>query len=600
MHYIRTLHKSGDKVIDLFHGFGGFSIAAEMNGLSVVWALNHDEHKVRVHSENFPNTIHVQEDVKHTNPRQHPRTNIFLGSPCCTDFSQAKTHKTKLLHEQQMRMFAEDEKQREKAIAERQKRATMWSVIDFAAVHKYDAMVIENVVEVHRWGDYNKWVTDLKNLGYNLKMLYFNSMFFHELNDCVGDPAPQSRDRWFCVATRTGIPLPELDFRPLAPCPNCGDVRARQIWKNPNRQYGKYGIEHGSYYYGCPTCVEPYKNGVRPLPLHPYYYCGLNAIDFTIPIQRIGDFKKPISQNTRARVQVGLDRFAGDPFMMNGNMWKYRSALLGPAFTQTTQRHQWVVIPPFFINNSHSEAKLHVSLAPAPAQTGSRTMTVVVPHSFISALDPSDIGQSRTKSVFEPIPTQTGWKNQQAIAAVPVLIDLAHSKIRHENRVRPGSDTWPTQTTEDTLGVFWPTWLVELYGNGNVRSSFDPTNAATAGGGKTGVLIPPFVATYNGGHPVYAGMNDALPTATANERHGLTIPQNLTVDDCYYRTLRSKYEVAGEYGAVTLQSEIGRVMGFPNRFIFFGTVDDVTEGFGGAVTPAKVGWIIKQVKKVLN
>lgn len=629
MNYIRVLTKSGDDTIDLFHGFGGWSIAAQVAGLFVKWALNHDEHKVKVHSENFPKTIHHQADVHHTDPKQHPRTRVFLGSPCCDDFSQAKTHKTKLEHEAQMRLFSEDEKEREKAIAERQKRATMWNVWDFARTHQYQIGAIENVVDVHRWGGFSEWVREMKNLDYEYKMLYFNSMFFHELNGVTGLPAaPQSRDRWYCVFWKKGTPAPDLDFSPLAPCPNCGNVRAVQVWKNPKRQYGKYGIKGGSYYYGCPNCLEKYStkgwkpvsknqyqlpgldpdtgnytvaDGVRPLPVHPYYYAGINAIDFSIPIQRIGDFEKPISPNTRARVAVGLERFGSDPFLMNGNWWKYKSALLSPSFTQTTNRHLWVVIPPFILKESHGSDDVRSSLDELYTQTGSRSLAFVLPNSLISVLDPGDEPENRARSILDVFPTQTGWKNHQAVSALPVLIDLAHSSKHNEDerRVWSGADTWPTQTTADTLGVFWPAWIVELYGNGTIRSTFDPANTATAGGGKHGLAIPPFVATYNG-NPVYARMEDELPTATTNERHGLAIPENLSVDDCYYRTLRSIYKTKGSNGISILKSEIGRVMGFPDWFRFFGTTDEVTEGFGGAVTPGKGSWIVDRIRRVLD
>jgi DNA (cytosine-5)-methyltransferase 1 len=600
--YIPVLTGSGDDTIDLFHGFGGWSIAAKKVGLWIKWALNHDEHKVRVHAENFPETTHHQADVRHTDPKQHPRTRIFLGSPACDDFTQAKTHKTKLLHEQQMRLFYEDEREREKAIAERQKRATMWNVIDFIAAHRYQIGAIENVVDVHRWGMFDEWVNDLRNLGYNYKMLYLNSMFFHDLNGVEGiPPAPQSRDRWYCVFWRKGTPAPDLEFRPLAPCPNCGrDVRAVQIWKNPERQYGKYGIKTGSYYYGCPTCTEKYNGRLRPLPLHPYYYCGLNALDLSIPIQRVADFKKPISANSRARIAAGLQMFGGDPYLMNGNMWKYRSALLSPTFTQTTGHHQFIVIPPMILNHTRCHPATS-SLDEMPTQTGTRTLAAVMPTAFISALDPGDNHETRVRCMLDALPTQTCWKNQTALAALPVLIELGHSNSERSGKVQSAVDVWPTQTIKNTLGVFWPTWFVELYGGGTVRSTFDEAQTVTAGGGKHGLVIPPFVTTYNG-NSVYAGMNDPLPTATRNERYGLVFPtpQSVEVDDCYYRTLRSIYEVQVEHGAKSNRSEIGRVMGFPDEFQFFGTVDQVTEGFGGAITPGKGSWIVKRIAKVLD
>ncbi len=50
-------------VIDLFAGAGGLSLGAARAGFTVGAAVELDPHAIETHSSNFPNTIHIQEDI---------------------------------------------------------------------------------------------------------------------------------------------------------------------------------------------------------------------------------------------------------------------------------------------------------------------------------------------------------------------------------------------------------------------------------------------------------------------------------------------------------------------------------------------------------
>jgi hypothetical protein len=88
----------------------------------------------------------------------------------------------------------------------------------------------------------------------------------------------------------------------------CGNVEAVQTWRS-GRAVGKYGLRN-QYWYTCPSC--------RAL-VTPYYYCALNAIDFSIPATRIGDRDEPLKPKTLARVRYGLERYGHRPLQVTTN-----------------------------------------------------------------------------------------------------------------------------------------------------------------------------------------------------------------------------------------------------------------------------------------
>jgi hypothetical protein len=129
-------------------------------------------------------------------------------------------------------------------------------------------------------------VAAMERLGYVGQLVSLNSMF--------ALPTPQSRDRIYIVWTKGRQWKPDLAISPVAPCIKCGDVEALQTWRT-GRAVGKYGLRN-QYWYTCPKC--------RAL-VTPYYYCALNAIDFSIPATRIGDRDEPLKPKTLARVRYG-------------------------------------------------------------------------------------------------------------------------------------------------------------------------------------------------------------------------------------------------------------------------------------------------------
>jgi len=295
-------------VTDQFCGAGGSSIGATAAGAELKLALNHWPLAIETHNSNFPDALHDCTDISACDPRRYPSTDILITSPECTNHSLAKGKARRLSHPDLFGAVKAD------PAAERS-RATMWDVPRFAEFHRYQLIVVENVVEARSWVLWEAWLHAMQLLGYDWEIVYFNSMFAH--------PTPQSRDRMYVVFWRRGAPRPDLAIQPAAFCARCqGNVQAVQSWKNPRKRWGKYRQQ---YVYRCPTCQAQ---------VEPYYYCAANAIDWSLPAPRIGDRERPLKERTLARIRVGLEKFGRRPLLMDRihNPTRDRHALVVPPF----------------------------------------------------------------------------------------------------------------------------------------------------------------------------------------------------------------------------------------------------------------------------
>ncbi|MCT9087327.1 DNA cytosine methyltransferase [Streptomyces sp. ASQP_92] len=281
---------------DLFCGAGGSSTGLVAAGYDLRLAANHWQRAVETHAANHPDADHLCADVNNYDMRRLPRTDVLWASPICTEISPAggrkRTHG-------QLAFDLEDHGPVADGAWERT-RATAYDVIRATEVHRYQAVLCENVLEfVVDWELFDWWRGGMEMLGYNSQIVSASSA--HVGGDS-NDPAPQWRDRVYIVFTRKGIPLPDLKPTPPAWCAECGeDVSAVQSWRN-GRRVGKYKQQ---YDYRCPntrcrhSIVEPY---VRP---------AASIIDWSNLGVRIGDRAahklRPLAANTVKRIRAGLD-----------------------------------------------------------------------------------------------------------------------------------------------------------------------------------------------------------------------------------------------------------------------------------------------------
>jgi DNA (cytosine-5)-methyltransferase 1 len=315
---------------DMFCGAGGSSTGAtSLAGISVRTALNHWDKALESHNANHPDTVHVQADIKETDPRYIATSDILWASPECTNHSVAKGRKRITNQPDIFGDTLPDE-------AADRSRATMWDVPRFAEVHRYRAVITENVVDAAKWVMFDAWLMAMKSLGYDHRIQYLNSMHAQH----GGLPAPQSRDRMYVLFWLKGNPAPDVEkyFRPKAYCSSCDEVvNAMQVFKK-SEQWGRYRAQ---YAYRCP------KVACRNQIVEPGWLPASHAIDWSLKGQRIGDRKRDLSPKTIARIQAGLAKFGAEPVSIDSVRGSQIISAVNkePFQTQTTSYTRSLLVP---------------------------------------------------------------------------------------------------------------------------------------------------------------------------------------------------------------------------------------------------------------
>lgn len=562
-------------VTDQFCGAGGSSQGVRRyaersginTGLEVKLALNHWQLAIDTHSHNFPDTQHDCTDIQACDPRYYPSTTILVTSPECTNHSVAKGRKQV---KSQLDAFATG---KQDAAAERS-RATMWDVVRFAEYHKYKVIITENVVDARAWVLWDAWIMAMHNLGYEHQAVFYNSMFAW--------PTPQSRDRMYVVFWRKGQRRPDLDLRPWAPCPQCGPVQAIQRFKPKANVKAKYGTQ---YTYVCPTCAQN---------VMPFYYAAINAIDWSVKAERIGDRKKPLEERTMQRIAYGLKKYGNRPLsvsMLHGERLacRVKDGMDSPLHAQTSMVSSAVALP-FALSLNYPEQQAKSVVEPIDTVTANRPMALVSP--FLVETKYSHSGDNRSKGADEPLAAQT---SQQSLGvALPFVLDSSFTKAKGEymnggeepigtqtttqsksvvippalmvdtnyftDHVRPVDGVLPSQTSANKMGV---AFLAKLRGtdDGHVKSAAtgldEPVGTLSAGGlhhalitGKTMGWLSSYYGVATDG-----GLDESMGTLSTRDRHALlhgvapapapAPAPDLRVEDLYFRMLKAHEVKAG-------------------------------------------------------
>lgn len=545
--------KSYITATDQFCGAGGSTSGAKAAGVEVKMALNHWKLAIETHNTNHPDTDHDCTDVQACDPRRYPSTDILITSPECTNHSLAKGRKRKF--QNQIQLFDSSIKAEEE-----RSRATMWDVPRFAEYHDYNLVIVENVVDARYWRLWGAWLKAMNDLGYNHKCCYLNSMFFH--------PCPQSRDRMYVVFWKKGNNSPNLEYRPLAPCPKCGEKEAYQSWKNSAKKWGKYRTQ---YVYRCSECFEP---------VTPYYYCAFNAIDWTIPGKRIGDRKKPLAKKTIERIQYGLEKYGNQSLVVTGGYTsgiacRVRQAMAAPLPTQPGRNYH-AILSPFLINQEHSKAANGSYVKPSTdsyfTQTTAQATGVVVP--FIVEMNSS----GKARAATDHLSTVLAGGNHHLLVG----------------NYTPGwarglEHPTGTVTTQDHHGLFSLPIIVENYGQSKSKRSTDPLGAITTminHGILTTEKAQAFLSYYYSGSMGTSAMAEAVRTVTTTDRASLVTSQSPNIEDCYYRMLKPH--------------EIKAAMAFEHDYIVLGNSRQKVKQLGNAVTPPVMEWIINRCVSTLK
>ncbi|MBT8225444.1 MAG: DNA cytosine methyltransferase [Dactylosporangium sp.] len=323
---------------DLFCGAGGSSLGLATAGFDLTLAANHWARAIDTHAANFPTAEHWCADVNQIDMRRLPRTDVLWASPICTEISPAGGRRRRPGTRGQLELF--DHGPIDPGAFDRT-RATAFDVIRATEVHRYTAVLIENVIEFATdWQLFDWWLAGMVQLGYHHQIVCVSSA---HIGDDTNPHAPQWRDRLYIVFTRTGIPLPDLAPRPVAWCATCDTlVYAAQSWKDPRKpRIGKYRQQ---YVYRCPntTC--------RHTVLEPYVAPAATAIDWTDIGKRIGDRTRPLAEATLRRIRAGLDTFA-QPTVVNTHHTDDRTfpAARAPLPSRTTTIGDAITCPPLLV-----------------------------------------------------------------------------------------------------------------------------------------------------------------------------------------------------------------------------------------------------------
>jgi len=237
---------------DLFAGGGGATTGAYgVDGVKVIWALNHSKMAIETHAANHPETIHYQADIRFQDEHElDPVDGIWMSSEC-TNFTHAKGGKKRDLGSYSL----------------------PWELIRFAKRCNPDVIIVENVREFLNWGEeikngkkinkgktYKAWEQELYKLGYvNHDYKLLNSADFG---------AYTSRLRYFGVFTKKGIPI---QFPQQKNTKKCKNEFCR--WRSCKDKINLADI-------------------------------GKNIFDMTL------------CENTIKRIEAGLIKFGGDPFIL--------------------------------------------------------------------------------------------------------------------------------------------------------------------------------------------------------------------------------------------------------------------------------------------
>jgi DNA (cytosine-5)-methyltransferase 1 len=473
---------------DIFCGAGGSSIGLTEAGLTLKLAANHWDRAIETHSANFRDAEHLCADVSNYDMRRLPRTRVLWASPICTENSPAGGRKRR--PKGQLDMF--EESGHVPGAGMERTRATFHDVIRATEVHRYDAVIVENVTEAADWELFDWWLGGMVLLGYNYQ---FASVSSAHIGSDENPYAPQWRDRLYIVFTRKGIPLPDVSPRPLAWCPVCvAEVYALQSWKRPERpKIGKYGRQ---YVYVCPntTCAHAVAE--------PFVLPAVSAIDWSDLGTRIGDRKRPLALNTLRRVSVGLEMFGPQPAIVRANAHdpagsayvRARPAFGSPLSTVTTTRDEALATPPFFamLRGPHN----------AP------------------------------RGVDEPLATVTTGRNHGLV--VPL------GGYNRTSELTTTDEPFRTRVVRDTDALVSPPFITTLRGDMEA-SGIDEPVPAVMGRGHDALTVPPFVIKNYGGyceprHNV-GPVSNPLSAVTARDGHALVVP---------YRGRRSRATTTAE------------------------------------------------------
>lgn len=463
---------------DLFAGAGGAStglmLAAERAGLDLdLVAVNHWPAAVKTHAANHPAARHMCEAIERVDPRDavpSGRLNLLVAGPECTFFSTARGGRP----------------------IDDQRRSSAWSILRWLELLRVDHVLVENVPEFQAWAPLNAHGRPMKSkrgevyraflgaieaMGYRVEAKLLNAADFGEAT---------TRKRLFIQASRgrRAITWPEATHSRRG---EGNLLRMTRQWR-PARE----------------------------------------VIDWSLPSASIFTRKRPLSKNTLRRIEAGLTRFSGKPFVLGQQSGSVPRSTNDPLPTIAADGAIGCVEP--FLVEYHKE---RAGKAP------------------------------RVRGLDEPLPTQS-TENRFGLVE-PFVISLSGTEASHINASAQSVDE-PIRTVRAGgmhHGLVEP-FVVQVTHGCRERSVGEPLPTITGGQRGDLAVVEPFLSSYYG-NGSNVPVSQPVPTVTARDRFALVIPDGM---DIRFRMLQP--------------AELAAAMGFPANYRFIGNKSDTIRMIGNA------------------
>jgi DNA (cytosine-5)-methyltransferase 1 len=537
---------------DLFCGAGGSSTGAvDVPGVSVRAASNHWQLAIDTHNSNHPDADHICADLSQINPGYFPTSDILWASPECTNHSRAKGRKADTAQAGLWGESLPDE-------ATDRSRATMWDVVRFTEHHRYQAVIVENVVEAAQWLPFRAWLLAMDSLGYQHQVVSLNSMHAQ----AHGLPAPQSRDRMYVLFHRKGNPRPDVTSAtsPVAFCPDCDRrIRAVQSWKRPDHTgVGRY---RSQYVYRCPS------TSCRNRVVEPAWLPAAAIIDWTNRGHRIGDRDRPLAEKTRRRIAAGIARYWAPVHLeAAGNTYDAADPKHPRYGDPDSYYRAWTVDEPLrTLHTIESKAlavpvegrdgKVAQPVGRALRTQTTRLETAVAMDPFIAELRG---GGSTARPAADPLSTVTASGNHHALV----------TSYYGNGSTQPADDALPTVTTVERHALL----MRNNTGGPEMCTPTDEVARTITTAGHQSLLTPAGGTWNDTAYPA----DQAMRTVTTRETTAVVSPGDIEaaearVDDVMFRMLEP--------------SECARAMAFPAGYVMLGNRREQVRLAGNAVTP---------------
>jgi len=381
---------------DLFAGAGGTSTgllkAAESRERKVnLVALNHWETSVETHSYNHPSARHLCQSIDSVNPREAVPggyLDLLVASPECIGHSNARGGRP----------------------TNEQGRATAWNVLNWCDALTVRSVLIENVPEFTQWGP-----------------LYPDD---HPDKSLRGKSVPSEKGKFFKNFVRNLRCLGyAVDWKFLT-CADFGDATTRRrLFLRADK-----GVRRVKY----PEATHYPANGLSLTDQA--WVPAKDIIDWSLRGKSIFARKTPLAAATLRRIEAGLRKYCGMPYVVIFRNGQDASSVDEPLKTLTTFGANFGLCTPFLIG--------------AGGPTGS----------------------GRPAAIDAPLGTVL-TDNHRALVQ-PFLIPYYGECEGQGARCLSVDDPLDTITTSNRFGLVQP-FLVSYYGNGEALSIHDPLDTVT-------------------------------------------------------------------------------------------------------------------------